>query len=144
MRRARFLAPWKGSREKPVIYHLIGRIVGRAHLLGDIEREQFREFMRMQEGFSGCILLTYVIMSNHFHLLLEVPPLPEGGISDEELRVRLKSVYASGQVDEIARELAAARAAGHVAQVAAIHARFTYRMHDLSEFMKTLVQRFSR
>jgi putative transposase len=144
MRRARFLAPWKGSREKPAIYHLIGRIVGRAHLLGDIEREQFRQFMRMQEGFSGCILLTYVIMSNHFHLLLEVPPLPEGGISDEELRVRLKSVYASGQVDEIARELAAARAAGDLAQVAAIHARFTYRMHDLSEFMKTLVQRFSR
>jgi hypothetical protein len=28
--------------------------------------------------------------------------------------------------------------------VADIHARFTYRMHDLSEFMKTLLQRFTR
>ena len=144
MRRARFLAPWKGSREKPAIYHLIGCIVGREYLLGDVEREQFRKFMRMQEGFSGCILLAYVVMSNHFHLLLEVPPFPEGGISDEELLVRLRSVDAPGQVDAIARELAAARAAGDVAQVATIHSRFTYRMHDLSEFMKTLVQRFSR
>ena len=92
MRRARFLAPWKGSREKPVIYHLIGRVVGREYLLGDVEREQFRKFMRMQEGFSGCILLAYVVMSNHFHLLLEVPPFPEGWISDEELLVRLRSV----------------------------------------------------
>lgn len=28
--------------------------------------------------------------------------------------------------------------------VAEIHGRFTYRMHDLSEFMKTLLQRFTR
>jgi len=28
--------------------------------------------------------------------------------------------------------------------VVEIHARFTYRMHDLSEFMKTLLQRFTR
>ena len=28
--------------------------------------------------------------------------------------------------------------------MAEIHARFTYRMHDLSEFMKTLLQRFTR
>jgi putative transposase len=28
--------------------------------------------------------------------------------------------------------------------VGEIHARFTYRMHDLSEFMKTLLQRFTR
>ena len=70
MRRARFLAPWKGSREKPAIYHLIGCIVGREYLLGDVEREQFRKFMRMQEGFSGCILLAYVVMSNLFNLLL--------------------------------------------------------------------------
>jgi hypothetical protein len=30
------------------------------------------------------------------------------------------------------------------AYVQRIHERFTYRMHDLSEFMKTLLQRFTR
>ncbi len=36
----------------------------------------------MQENFSGCLVLFYGIMSNHFHILLEVPPMPEGGLSD--------------------------------------------------------------
>ena len=44
----------------------------------------------------------------------------------------------------VAKELAEARAAGRDALVAEIHARFTYRMHNLSEFMKTLLQRFTR
>ncbi|MFN6095899.1 MAG: transposase, partial [Verrucomicrobiota bacterium] len=41
-------------------------------------------------------------------------------------------------------ELSDARKAGNAALVAEIHARFTYRMHDLSEFMKTVLQRFTR
>jgi len=144
MRRARFLAPWKDSLVKPVIYHLVARVVGRAYLLGDVEREQFRKFMRMQEGFSGCPLLAYVVMSNHFHLLLEVPPLPAGGLTDEELLRRLGAVHTGGYVDGVARDLAEARTAGDLSRVGEIHARYTYRMHNLSEFMKTLLQRFSR
>jgi hypothetical protein len=44
----------------------------------------------------------------------------------------------------VVKEIAEARAAGDESLVAAIHARYTYRMHDLSEFMKTLLQRFTR
>jgi hypothetical protein len=44
----------------------------------------------------------------------------------------------------VAKELSDARKAGNAALVAEIHARFTYRMHDLSEFMKTVLQRFTR
>ena len=51
--------------------------------------QQFRMFMRMQENFSGCRVLSYCFMSNHFHILLEVPPLPGEGLSDEELLKRL-------------------------------------------------------
>jgi hypothetical protein len=40
--------------------------------------------------------------------------------------------------------LSDARKAGNAALVSEIHARFTYRMHDLSEFMKTVLQRFTR
>ena len=49
-------------------------------------------FMRMQENFSGCRVLSYCVMSNHFHILLEVPPMPAGGISDEELLKRLSAI----------------------------------------------------
>jgi REP element-mobilizing transposase RayT len=140
----RWLAPWKDSREKPAIYHCISRVVDRRFVFGDVEREHFRMFLRMQENFSGCRVLSYCIMSNHFHILLEVPPMAEGGISDGELLKRLSATNTEAFVAEVAKELSEARSQGLEKRVAEIHARFTYRMHSLSEFMKTLLQRFTR
>ena len=144
----RWLSPWKDSLEKPAIYHCISRVVDRRFAFGDVERERFRMCMRMQENFTGCRVLSYCIMSNHFHLLLEVPPMQEGGISDQELLKRLSATHSEASVAAIAAELAEARVQektqGNSESVDAIHARFTYRMHDLSEFMKTLLQRFTR
>ena len=123
---------------------VLSRVVDRRFVFGDVEREHFRMLMRMQENFTGCRVLAYCIMSNHFHILLEVPPMPEGGISDAELLKRLAAVYNEAFVAGVAKELAEARAQEREAWAAEIHARFTYRMHDLSEFMKTLLQRFTR
>ena len=75
----------------------------------------------------------------------ESPDFPgQRGMSDEELLKRLRATSTEAAVFEVARELAEARRAGNMTRVAEIHARFTYRMHDLSEFMKTLLQRFTR
>jgi putative transposase len=126
------------------MYHCISRVVDRRFVFGDAERERFRMFMRMQEDFSGCRVLSYCVMSNHFHILLEVPPMPEGGIPDVELLKRLSAIQSEASVAVVARELEEARKAGRETLVAEIHARFTYRMHSLSEFMKTLLQRFTR
>jgi putative transposase len=144
MRKARWLAEWAGKQGKPAIYHCISRVVDRRFVFGDAEREAFRMFMRMQENFTGCRVLTYCVMSNHFHVLLEVPPVPEGGITDELLLKRLAGLYSEAFVDGVAQELANARKEGDEVMIAEIHARFTYRMHNLSEFMKTLLQRFTR
>jgi putative transposase len=124
-------------------------------VFGERECEAFRMFMRMYEKFSGCRVLSYCVMSNHFHLLLEVPLIAESGLADEELLKRLSALYSEAFVAGVAGELAEARGAGvdldaakngglGEAQVAEIHARFTYRMHDLSEFMKGLLIRFTR
>jgi len=144
MRQTRWLAPWKDSREKPAIYHCLSRVVDRRFVFEVDEREKFRAHMRMQENFSGCRVLAYCVMSNHFHVLLEVPPLPEGGISDEDLLKRLKATSTEAAVALVAQELAEARKAGNLRKVEEIHARFTYRMHNLSEFMKALLIRFTR
>ncbi len=144
MRKARWLAEWAGKQGKPAIYHCISRVVDRRFVFGDAEREAFRMFMRMQENFTGCRVLTYCVMSNHFHILLEVLPVPDGGISDELLLKRLAGLYSEAFVDGVAQEMESARKDVDEAMVAEIHARFTYRMHDLSEFMKTLLQRFTR
>ncbi len=133
-----------------MLYHVISRVVDRRFVLGTEEKEKFRTLMRMQENFTGCRALSYCLMDNHFHLLLEVPPMPEGGLSDEELMKRLSAIYSEAFVDGVAKELADARTAvctsegGMGEAVAAIHKRFTYRMQDLGEFMKGLLQRFTQ
>jgi REP element-mobilizing transposase RayT len=126
------------------MYHCISRVVDRRFAFGEEERERFRGFLRMQENFSGCRVLSYCVMSNHFHLLLEVPPMPEDGISDAEFMKRLSAVYTEATVADVAKELAEARKAGNQSHVEEIFARYTYRMHNLSEFMKALLIRFTR
>jgi REP element-mobilizing transposase RayT len=83
--RRRWIPDWANSETKPVIFHCISRVVDRKFRFLDEEREAFRMLMRMMENFSGCRVLSYCVMSNHFHLLVEVPPLPEGGLTDAEL-----------------------------------------------------------
>jgi REP element-mobilizing transposase RayT len=150
MRKARWLAEWRKSAGKPVLYHVISRVVDRRFVLGTEEKEKFRTLMRMQEKFTGCRVLSYCLMDNHFHLLLEVPPMAEEGISDEILLKRLAALYGEDFVGGVALELANARKAVYTSDtgldeaVAAIHKRFTYRMQDLGEFMKGLLQRFTQ
>jgi putative transposase len=150
MARARWIMTWIDSMLKPVVCHCISRVVYRNFVFGPAEKETLRTLMRMQEKFTGCRVVAYCLMCNHFHLLLEVPPTPVGGLSDEVLLERLSSIYSEAFAAEVARELAEARdkvrdgLADESVVVAWIHERFTYRMHDLSEFMKTLVQRFTQ
>jgi REP element-mobilizing transposase RayT len=129
---------------KPAVYHCVSRVVDRRFVFGDAEREQFRIYLRMYENFTGCRILSYCLMSNHFHILLEVPPMPAGGISDEELLKRLRAIYSEGVVAVVAKELQEARAEGSAKHAQQIHQRYTYRMHDLSQFMKTVLQRMTR
>ena len=149
MRRARWLAPWKDNAERPSIYHCVTRVVGREFVFGPTEKEQFRTYLRMYENFSGCRVLAYCLMCNHVHILLEVPPMPEGGLTDSDLLRRLRAIYSEVEVDVVAKELQEARKAiaeGRADEVLArrIHERFTYRMHDLGHTMKTLLGRFTR
>ena len=144
MRKARWLAPWKDSQVKPAIYHCISRVVDRRFVFGDIEREQVRSYMRMYENFSGIRVLAYCVMSNHIHLLLEIPPMPEGGLSDEQLLQRLRAIYNTATVAEVELQLIAARTKGLSTMADEIHQRYTYRMHNLSQYMKTVMQRMTQ
>jgi REP element-mobilizing transposase RayT len=149
MRAKRWIFQSADPECRPALFHCVSRVVDRRFVFGDEEREAFRMFMRMYENFSGCRVLSYCVMSNHFHLLLEIPPMEAGGISDEKLLGRLAAIYPENLVQGVADELAAARAEeglteGNEARVREIHGRFTYRMHSLSRFMQGLLIRFTR
>jgi REP element-mobilizing transposase RayT len=126
-------------------YHCISRVVDRGMRLGPQEKEKFYEMMRKVESFSGAKILTYCIMSNHFHILVHVPEREE--ISDKELLRRLRLLYPKIVVKNIARVLEQAREeagkSGNEQMVNRLREKYLRRMYDVSEFMKTLKQRFS-
>lgn len=72
--------------------------------------------------------------------------LPEIGIvlEEKEFFQRLKALYSDAAIGGIEKELQRAREVEHWAEVSRIFERYTYRMNDLSQFMKNLLQRFTR
>ncbi len=166
----RFLVPSGSSGECPpvAIYHVVTRVVDRQFVLEADEKEQLRVLLRMYERFSGCRILSYCLMSNHLHVLLEVPPGCEKGeslgLSDEELLRRLGGLYSRNATHLIRKKMKAAKAlisgdypgVGDLTKaerarnvrvgeesLEAIHVRYSYRMHSLSEFFKGMLQRFT-
>ena len=129
------------------------------YLFGDREKEVLRKMMWQAADFSGVEVLTYALMDNHFHILVRVPdsPTPASSsqassgqankvklISDAELMRRWRRLYPKPTKYETASALVMERKlakGGEEAEV--IRKRLLSRMHDVSEFMKTLKQRFT-
>lgn len=99
-KRGEWKEPWKASEERPEIYPCNYRVVDRRFVSGDAQLKHFRMFVRMLENLSSCRLFSPFIMSNQFHILLEMPPMPEGGIPDEKLLKRLSATNAEAFVNE--------------------------------------------
>jgi hypothetical protein len=125
------------------MHHAMSRVVGGAMLLGDREKEVLRKMLWRVADFSGVEVLTYCIMSNHFHVLVRVPEKART-VSDAELLRRFKVLYPKPTKYQTAsfKRLETALQEG-TADAEQIRAQLLARMHDLSEFMKTLKQRFS-
>lgn len=75
--------------------------------------------------------------------------MPAEGLSDMVVLRRLGFLYGGAFVKSVEDELVAARTEGGLeggtpARVAEIHECFTYRMHNRDEFMKSMLQRFTR
>ncbi|MFP4157983.1 MAG: transposase, partial [Opitutales bacterium] len=125
------------------IHHAMSRVVGGQMLLGDREKEVFRKMLWQVADFSGVEVLTYCIMDNHFHVLVRVPER-DRAISDAELLRRFRVLYPKPTKYQTAsfKRFEAGLQAG-AEEAVAMRERLLTRMHDLSEFMKTLKQRFS-
>lgn len=142
MRRPRFKAP----PEHPLAYyHCISRVVDRQFVFGPEEKEQFVAFLRLYERFCGVRVVTYCVMSNHFHVLVEVPQRPAALPDDEGLLKLLSQVYrGSGGAGTIRQHLEFLRKEGAHAEAEAYRETFFARMWDVSAFMKLLKQRFTQ
>ena len=139
MRQARLKAP---DDHEVAYYHVISRVVNREFVLGEEEREQFVEMMRCYEHFSGVRVLTYCVMSNHFHLLLAVPRRPDALPDDRALLARAKAIFSPQEHGTLRWKLEHWHKTGAVAEAEALRAKVCGRMWDLGLYMKGLKQRF--
>ncbi len=128
---------------KAALYHCVSRAVWREKVFGAAEKEKFVRVMRKWEAFSGVRVLTYCIMGNHFHVLVEVPERPEVAPTDAELLEKLGIIYGAKKLAEIRWELEHFRSHGNHAAAEALRERYLRRMWDLSVFMKALKQEFT-
>jgi len=139
MRQARLKAP---EGHETAYYHCVSRVVNREFVLWEEERGQFVEMMRCYEHFSGVRVLTYCVMSNHFHLLLAVPRRPAELPGDRELLSRAKAVFSPQDLGALRWKLEHWRRDGALAEVEALREKVCRRMWDLGFYMKGLKQRF--
>ena len=125
------------------IYHCTTRCVNGEFLLGEEEdKEFFQKLLWECAEFSGVEILTYCIMSNHFHVLVQVSQVER--VSDKELMRRYELLYPKptkykqASINEMKVEL---KRGGQ--NSGKIREQLLKRMHNVSEFMKLVKQRYS-
>ena len=126
-------------------YHCVSRIVDRRFIFGDAEKEHFVALMRKLEGFLGLRVVTYVVMCNHFHLLVEEPDKEARACLDRDILLkRMPILYDATAVRTLKEMFERADRSGSDRMEEQILAPFRDRMGDVSVFMKELKQRFSQ
>src|SRR5690606_29842844 len=73
------------------VYHCMTRTVNGERLLDDVAKEVLRKQLWQIAEYCGVQIVTYAIMSNHFHVLVRVPRWSQP--SDAELLRRYALLY---------------------------------------------------
>ncbi|WPJ94961.1 transposase [Coraliomargarita algicola] len=123
-------------------YHCMTRVVNGERLLGDREKEVLRKMIWQVADFCGVQVLTYCVMSNHFHVLLRVPE--RQNVDDAELLRRYQVLYPKPTQHQTASvKVLRSQLAEDSEQADELRRKLLARMGDISEYMKAVKQRFS-
>lgn len=122
-------------------YHIVSRTAFQLFKFEDGDRDMFVGMMRRVAAFSGVEVLNYCVMSNHFHILLHIPEPSE--ISEAMLLDRVGVLYGSENAEILASHWKALRKRRDFKNLEREQNQLRRRMGDMSEYMKTLKQRFS-
>ena len=134
-----------GSHDGEGFYHVGSRCVDRTFRFNDDDKTHIVEQMRRMATFCGIEVNTYVVMTNHFHILVHV--LPKGELTDDELVTRVAALYGHDKAEEFRSGWAAYRRDGGAVAMQRLKEErnaLLRRMGDLSIFMKELKQWISR
>ncbi|MEO0413761.1 MAG: transposase [Verrucomicrobiota bacterium] len=129
--------------------HTITRTVDRKFFFGDQEKAVILKILRKLSRALDVKILGYALMSNHIHLLLELPDkdsLP--ALTEESLMAKLKHLYDGNYILDVKQQFECARKQSRKPEtlqrrIDEILAPYEKRRADLSIFMKELKQRIS-
>lgn len=139
MRQARIKV---AAADGEAVYHVMSRTVNGEQLIDDVGREVLRKQLWQVAEFCGVEVLTYAILSNHFHILVRVPQTVP--VSDSELLRRYRVLYPrptryqQDRLEVIEQQLAAGGPEGE-----RWRRRQRALMNDVSQYMKLVKQRFT-
>jgi putative transposase len=123
-------------------YHCISRTVNGEFLFDDTAREVFRRQIWQVADFCGVQVLTYAVLSNHFHLVVRVPK--KQAVSDSELLRRYQRLYPKPTKYQTARlEVIKSQLATDGPDAVRWRKRQQRLMGDISNYLQLLKQRFS-
>jgi REP element-mobilizing transposase RayT len=124
-------------------YHLMSRTVNGEKWFGPREKERMRKIIRQVAGFSGVRVVTYAVMDNHFHVLVEVPP-KKAPVSDAEIVRRYRILYPeSTPWQPVSPEALEKLLREDGVEGKRLRQALLRRMHDVPWFAKTVKQRFA-
>ncbi len=131
--------------EGDAVYHCVSRVVDRRFIFQAAEKDQFVALLREFEEFCQVRVLTFCVMANHFHILVQVPRRPAWEDRPGPARVceMLGGLSGHQNVGAIRQRFEMYREARDEAGLAAYLATFHARMWDVSAFIGLLKQRFT-
>lgn len=163
----------KGAAGSAHCYHVMSRIVDGLEFLDEVEKEAMVILIWKMARFCKVRVVTYCVMGNHFHLLIEVPDhaevisdfeQPEEGCANEgpgitndasfcldegwgRLLKHLENLYDDHYIEVLRAKLVSLYASNSAtvrAEAEAIRQSYLERIGDLSRFTKELKERFSK
>ena len=123
-------------------YHIFDRINGRQFLLTDQVKDFLRKTLYKVAFFCGVEVITYALMTDHFHILIMVPP-KSTSVSEDEVIARVAILYGFEKSQWLKNKLEFFRETGRMPEAEELLNSYRYRMDDVSEFMKCLKSRIT-
>ena len=124
-------------------YHINSRIYRDQYAIGaDEDKRDLLAIIRKTADFTGVEVMTFTLMDNHFHLLVQIPAWHE--IGDDELVKRMRAFYGDKETDKRVKSWEYMQSAGFDATHPDGKAAMMKRMFNLTAFVKTFKEYYTR
>jgi len=141
MRPLRLLAPFDPQDGFSALYHVTSRVVDKRFIFDQKERRRFLSLAKSHALFCGFELISWCLMSNHFHLLVRAPVQDVEALSEQTILDRLAHILPQNRHAALQDRLDSAPTPELRRQVVE---PFLHRIGHLPSYVKSVKQEFSQ